>query len=231
MPRKKQKILQLPPNKILVRSKKYGDHPRAPRGSQSEVKLNPVLDQNKNNAPAVSGAAKPVHRYLKMCEPGFTSKDLWSEMMRRLFRAGSVEVIELLKSLRDIEVNPSYPLRLMTALPKLVYSRKAKQLYVEMTLVRHPVFYKVDADSYYYELHLLWIDGSCQQYEGEMQETVWLSAAEDLSSFDFRFQQPPWARYGVVMLKLIGGNGEEPCRTFKAEGMQVVDVMEVGSSS
>ncbi|MGV3529198.1 MAG: hypothetical protein ACO1OO_09915 [Flavisolibacter sp.] len=231
MPAKKKKILLPSPKKVLVKSKTYGHHTREPRGSQSEAKLNTVLDQNSKNAPAVSGAAKPVHRYLKMCEPGFISKGLWFEMMRRLFRAGSVEVIDLLKSIRNLEVNPSYQLQLLTRLPKLLYHKKGKKLTVEMTLVNHPVFSKVDADSYYYELHLLWIDDSCQQYEGEAQETVWLSAEDELAAFDFHFQQPAWARYGVVLLKLIGGNNEKPCRTFKAVGMQVVDVMDLGSSS
>lgn len=228
MPRKKNKNLLHSTDKVLVRSKTYGNHLRAPRGSKTEIRLNDVLDTNCKKAPDVSGTGKPVIRYLKMREPGFTGRRLWQEMMRRMFRSGSVDVLVLLQSLRKLEVNPSYPLQMLTKLPQFEYRQKGKQHVVEMTLLSQPVFNKVEADSYYYEVHLLWLDSRCEQYEGEMQETVWLSPDNDLPVFDFYFKQPAWARTAVVLLKLCGGDGEQPLQTFKAVGMQVVDVLEVG---
>ncbi len=100
----------LPPKEVVVKSRAYGEHTRAARGTKTPVGLNEAFAKYNTRTVMVNSTAKRVHDFLKDCGNGFKEAMLWQIMLSRMRKANTDDILLLLKSLEGMELNSRYPL-------------------------------------------------------------------------------------------------------------------------
>lgn len=203
----------------FIQSNAYGPHVRAARGTHKEAKLNKVLQGNADRAKAVTSLGSVVLRQLKVLESGFAAGDLWSRMTGRMFKAKSMQVMDLLESMKGTELNERYSFtKLFTEVPRFGFSVRKKKLITEMELLSHALFSKDEkTNQYLCELTVFFLDGKsgCAK---DMMETEWISFEEALPVYEMEFEIPKSAMYFLVVAGVKGGSEGKPVESFATRG-------------
>ena len=211
----------------FVNSRKYGRHVRAPRGTYKKAQVNTTLSKNASRADVVAQTAKVVHDHIKtICAPYFKQSDLWPEFLKRLFKAESMALGDLLGSLTGLEMNSKYLLSTLIV-PQLFTAVSKRQLDIQLAFQHHPLFpKKIGADSYFYTLHLLFINQKGEAIDTDGIETEWVQLQDLVPQYELSFEMPAKAHYYILILEVAAGLNNVPLDVLPGKGMRV---MEVGS--
>lgn len=203
----------------FVQSKAYGPHVRAARGTHKEAKLNSVLQNNADRAKAVTSSGSAILKQLKTLETGFASGDLWSRMTARMFKAKSMQVMDLLETFEGMELNERYPFaKLFAALPAIEAVIKKKRLILELEFLSHACFPKGEkVTQYLYEISILFLDGKGGCVKDSM-ETEWIGFDEELPAYEMAFDLPKSARYFLIAAGVKGRSEGKPVESFATRG-------------
>jgi hypothetical protein len=93
-----------------VKSRTYGKHIRAARGSKTTATVNDVLSAHAEKTNTLNAAAKTVHDLLKLYSDIFREGQLWQNILSRMRKAKHTDFEELLYTLNGLELNSRYAL-------------------------------------------------------------------------------------------------------------------------
>ena len=217
----------MPAKEVSVKSRAYGIHMRAARGSKTPVEVNKVLKKNAAKTVVINAAAKRVNDLLKGCGKPFKEAMLWQGMLGRMRKAASDDLMKLLKTLEGMELNSKYPLqRFGSGLLALVkWSKKTCAVSLHSSMLTH---IKSSDTQYCYELFLLLL-GKDEKHDGLLSgRTEWKDKGEADGESTFSFSMPRKMEYYVLCLHLMTGTDGKETGTLASRGMRIVEVGDVG---
>ena len=129
--------------KILVKSRAYGKHFRAKRGTYKKAKLNAAFKKQSKQLISANRPSKIIKDAIAPYRNGLEGGPLWSELIsefnRQLEEYGAVDFSKL----EPFEVRRDYPLSRFLSTQVHVKANEAKsELNVTAAYVRHPQFSK-----------------------------------------------------------------------------------------
>lgn len=228
MAKKKEKIKKklLPYKEITVKSLAYGVHTRAARGSKTPVAINDVLKENVAKTAIINSTAKRVHDLLKHCGQGFKEAMLWQVMLSRMRKAASMNMLDLLLTLKGMELNSKYPLKRFANVPFVKVQSKKNELTVSL-INSMPLYLKDNATQYSYELFLLTL-GKDAKHDGMMSaSSAWMEKDDAMGEVSFDFVLTSKLAFYVVCLHIMTGKNGKATGTLASRGMQIVGVGKV----
>jgi hypothetical protein len=86
---------------------------------------------------------------------------------------------------------------------------------------------KLEADSYYLEMTVVWMNKECERVEAAVDVTEWVPVRGSATSFELVYEKPVCAAYYLLLVKAQGGKAEKAIEQFEAMGMRVVGVCEL----
>lgn len=123
----------------LVKSKTYGDHTRAKRGTYKPALLNDALQKSGVSLLAGNKAAKTIFDALAPYRADFGGGQLWQHLVSVFKKQASSETGMNIGALRGLDIHDTYLLRKL-AFPVAEVLRKEEKLVVEIKLPSWPVF-------------------------------------------------------------------------------------------
>jgi hypothetical protein len=217
MPKKKQAI-----RLIEVRSKAYGKHLRAARGSHTKATVNKSLQQHASRTALLNKTAKPVHDAITAWAGIFKHGRLWPQLLSKLRSSEQNKLPVLLQQLVDTEINIKYPANRFGNLPAIAAHCSNKKLLINMAVTMAPYIGNAKADCYYYELMVLFMGARMLQPVTVTAETEWIHAADALPQFEMEFDIPARATCYLICLGVRIGEDDVVIETFATEGRQIV---------
>lgn len=225
MTKKKEKAKQklMPQKEVTVKSRAYGVHTRAARGSKTPIAINDALKENVARTAAINGVAKRVHDLLKIAGAHFKEAMLWQKMLSRMRKAPSVEMADLLAALKGMELNEKYPLRRFTGMVLL----RVKHHKDSLTVNLKPMVLqagKSTGTQYGYELWLLALGKKAKDDAIAKQQSVWMDKETKTTEVEFMFEVPPKMKHYLLCLHFMCGNEDRATGTLASRGMGIVEM-------
>lgn len=212
----------LPYREVTVKSRAYGEHMRAARGSKTPVALNKVMQEQVKKTAVINKAAKRVHDLLKQCRQPFKEKMLWQVMLGRMRKAETPDLLPLLTTLTGMELNSQYPLSRF-AYPTLSPAEWNGTDCV-LTLYGSQPHIKNGDTQYGYEMFLLTLGKNAEEDSVASMESEWMAADEKAADLQFAFAVSPKADYYVVCLHFMTGKKGKETGTLASRGMAILSV-------
>ena len=210
-------------NVVYVNSKTYGYHARMGRGTHKKAAVNETLACNAQKAAFITQFARTLHTLFCDTCRFFKQRDLWQQMLSRLFRASTSSVPHLLESLVHLEMNNAYPLNRFYNPPGITVSIQKQKAVVMLEAQTHPQFApSLQADAYYYSFTLIWLGKKGKLCEWEVIETEWIPFSQSPEPFTVTFLKPVKAHYYLLLLQIQGGREGKDIESFAAIAAKVV---------
>lgn len=212
----------------IVNSQAYGRHVRARKGTHTKVECNDSLKLNSGNALSVTSLASVWQNALRSIELYFVQPRLWEKIIGRMFATRSSTVSTLLHSLEGLDINAAYPFeRLLPNLPEIEWKTTARNIIATMHCDSYPIFpTSLHADSYFYTLHIFWLNETGIRCETSSIETEWLPLKHEPLLFTLKLSKPSWAAHYTALLKLHAGTNNTDLPFLPAQGMKVIKCAE-----
>jgi hypothetical protein len=133
--RRKHIIPEVPPSgKIIVRSKAYGMHLRAARGSRSRVEVNDAMKRHGLRLLASATPAKLIRDALNPFRTNFTGGQIWQKLLRHFARQAKEGRDYNVSGIKYWDLNNAYPTsRLMAPTVKISRTASPDELHVEVS--------------------------------------------------------------------------------------------------
>jgi hypothetical protein len=114
-PKKSDRLFKPEKGKIKVRSKAYGDHERAARGTYTEAKINTAMETHGERLRQSNNPAKLIHDNLKPFRENFKGGLFWQFLIKHFAaQAKKNEKYSIVDIWAPMDVNKEYPMyRLM----------------------------------------------------------------------------------------------------------------------
>ena len=215
-----------PAKEITVKSRAYGEHTRAARGSKTPVELNDAFKLYKTKTILVNTIAKRVHDLLKVCGAGFKEAMLWQVMLSRMRKAASDEVMDLLIALKGMELNSKYPLQRFINTPVSGIQSGKKKITVSISNLMPPDI-RSDDTQYYFEMFLLVLGKEVKQDRIISKRTEWMDKEKSAGEIIFHSDVPNKAKYCALCLHFATGKNEKETGTMASRAMRIVSVGKV----
>ena len=220
----------LPAKEITVKSRAYGEHTRAARGSKTPVELNAAFTSHVAKTVVVNSIAKRVHDPIKLCGKGFKEAMLWQVMLSRMRKAASNDTQDLLAAITGMELNSKYPLdRFMpTCAPSLEWGKQTCRIRLRDGMSPH---IKSSDTQYLYELYLLMLGKEPKHDVLVSGRSEWMEKGRTTGEIVFSFEVPVTMKYYVVCLHFMSGKNGKPTETMASRGMKITGTGKCGSDS
>ncbi len=213
----------MPEREVTIKSRAYGEHTRAARGSKTPVGLNEAFAEHNAKTVAVNSVAKRVHDLLKHCGKQFKEAMLWQGMLSRMRKASSVDMVDLLTALKGMELNSKYPLERFMNVPLVDVKIGKKKIVISFCSSMPPHIKSKDTE-YCYEVYLLTL-GKEAKDDGMMSGvSEWMEKEEASSEMKFEFAVPGKVKYGLVCLHFMSGKDRKAMGTLASRGMRIVAI-------
>lgn len=212
----------LPHKEVTVKSRAYGEHTRAARGSKTPVVINEVLQENVRKTAVINSTAKRVHDLIKHCAQPFKEKMLWQVMLSRMRQGISDDMMDLLMTLKGLELNSRYPLKRFAH--PMVESVTWGEKSCEMVMTKGYPHWKGNDTDYCYEVFLLTL-GKEAEHDGLVSEVSgWMEAEDKEGKLRFVFAVPAEVVYYVVCLHFMTGKDGKASGMLASRGMRIAEV-------
>lgn len=209
----------------FVKSRTYGDHVRAKRGTHKKAEVNSALKSEsklllKANVPAkiLKDAISP---YLGNLANGTLWPRLVSVMNRQLKTHGKFDF----GYLNPFEFNTDYPFeRFLGHKPQITLKKKERLLHVSIVNGQHPVFKRARyVDGYRLTAIGIFPDMKKKSAEIGMTESSVIALKGALPfPISLQLNVPARATRWVICLKIEGCEGDKVCNSHVTEGMRIV---------
>lgn len=206
---------------VFVKSRTYGDHVRAMRGSVKQATVNEKLQFHADKTAVVNEAAKRVHDLVKVYADNFKESILWQQLLSCMRKSTTDHFDSFLKQLNGLEINSKYPLKRFGKIPVATIEIKKKKLLLTLSCYTKPVF-KNDADCYFYEVCILFFGTRKENDCYTLGQTEWIKKDEQPINWLFKFDMPARTKYYLVCLKMYGGIGLQEKSDMGSVGIAVV---------
>lgn len=214
----------------LVKSRKYGDHYRAARGTYKKAKLNAACKKNGKELLRANGPAKMIQDALRPYRIGFYDGTMWSRLLKLMKKAQGGKKSVDFNMLRRFDINEDYPLqRLFVLKADAKVDDKKSTLEVRFAVDAHPDFGKrIRVNGYRFSLVGIFPDMKKLRADTESSES-------DMIKFEnvkpppvtLQIPIPPRAKTFLACLRVDGLWKGKPHESRASQGMAIVAVGEV----
>ena len=212
----------MPHREVKVKSRAYGEHTRAARGSKTPVGLNEAFTEHNAKTVTINNTAKRVHDLLKHCGKPFKEKMLWQVMLSRMRKAASMAVLDLLRTLKEMELNSKYPLERF-AHPHVMSVEWDKKS-CEMVMSKGYPHWKFDDTEYCFEVFLLTLGKDVGEDGLVSARSEWMKKEDVDGEMKFGFVVPDKLVYYLVCLHFMTGKDRKETGMLANRGMRIVEV-------
>jgi hypothetical protein len=216
-PRKKSKAA---PRTIEVKSRAYGTHTRAARGTIKPAKLNKVLSANSKRIALINPIASEVHTMLKTAAGFFKESMFWQKMLSRIHGANATTAAALLESIVGMDLQSRYPLQRFGK-PPFVKCTAKKTLSIELSSMNKMHLTK-GCDEYCFDTVVCFFTVKGKGVEQQVQRSKWFKQDEVPGNIAFDFALPKRSGLYLVCLRLHGGMNGVAVDFIATQGMMVV---------
>ena len=213
----------VPPGMILVRSRAYGDHLRAKRGTYKEAKLNPAFEKGTVFVIEANAAAKLFQDAVEPYRKGLVDKSLWQNLLS-MFRLQQTETGAVdFSQLKPFEFDTRYTLdKLYPAQVVTKYDDKTRTLRAVISYGGPPDFGKSRVDGYKLTAIVLFPDLKKQTARTVVEESAIRSLEGNHPPFDVSVSVPRKAESFILCLRLDGCCTGKVYHTIATKGMAVI---------
>jgi hypothetical protein len=208
----------------FVKSRTYGDHVRAARGTHKKAKVNEAFKKESEQLLKSNVPAKIIKDALDAHRQDFKGGLLWQRLVS-MFRTQLRETGSFnFHQLGPFEVHEKHPLeRFLQVEPKVAVDRKKRKLRVTLSHRDHPDFKKAKyIDGYRLGVIGIFTDGLRHKAKPEAIYTGIISMEEAVSPLVLELPLPPRAKSCLLCIRLDGFIGHNVDRTPVNKGMRVV---------
>ena len=225
MAKSKSKIslADVPPGMTLVRSRTYGDHVRAKRGTYKKARLNAALKKGTLLVGVANAAAKLFKDAVDPYRKGLIDKSLWPNLLsmfrRQQTKRGSVDFSEL----KPFEFHTRYTLRKL--LPAQVVTSYDDQTHMLRAVISYeglPRFGKSRVDGYKLSAIVVFPDLKKKTAKTVVEESAILSLEGKHAPFDVAVSVPGSAKCFILCLRIDGCSKGKVYYTIATKGMGVI---------
>ena len=209
------------PETVEVKSRAYGYHTRAARGSIKPVTLNDVLLKNSKRVAIINPLAREVHSMLKVSAGFFKESMFWQKMLSCMYAVNTITPIALLSSLIGTELNSRYPLIRFGNMHSIETILKGKYMTVYLSNNTGLYFQKA-YDAYRYDMILMFFTNKGVGVAQDMKTSEWFKMNEATGKIEFEFNIPKASAYYLVCLRLHMGKNEKVIDNLASQGMCIM---------
>src|SRR5687768_14128650 len=142
-------LADVPPGMTLVRSRTYGDHVRAKRGTYKKVKLNAALKKGTEDIREANAAAKLFQDAVDPYRKGVVDKSLWPKLLSMFRLQQTTTGIVDFSQLEPFDFQTRYTLhKLLPVQVVTTYDDKTRTLRAVISYGSLPNFGKSRVDGY-----------------------------------------------------------------------------------
>ena len=208
---------------ITVKSRAYGEHTRAARGSIKPVTLNYAFITKGKQLSVINALASEVHSRLKQHAGKFKESMFWQKMLKRMHSAANTTTAALLTSLTGLDFNSRYPLQRFGT-PAFITTKPLKNELSIALQNMHTLHFNNKVVAYRYELIVLFFDAKGKTTGEIVLNSKWFTIHEAAGVIMFDIILPKSSKFYLVCLRLHGGKDDEPLNELSSQGMQIVKV-------
>lgn len=212
----------VPPGMILVKSRAYGDHLRAKRGTYKKARLNEALKKGTVFVREANAAAKLFRDAIEPFRKGIIDKLLWPNLLS-MFRlqqtkTGMVDFSQL----EPFELHSLYTLH--KVLPVQVARRYDDKTRTLQAVISYsgPHFGNARIEDYKLTAIVLFPDLKKKTAKTVVQESAILSRKAEQATFDVSVSVPLRAKCFLLCLRIDGYRTGKESRTIATKGMKVI---------
>lgn len=225
MAKSKSKIspADVPPGMTLVRSRAYGDHVRAKRGTYKKVRLNAALKKGTLLVGEANAAAKLFKDALDPYRKGLIDKSLWPNLLSMFRRQQTKNGIVDFSQLKPFEFHTRYTLHKLLGVQVVTsYDEKSQLFRAVISYEGLPHFGKSRVDGYKLSAIVLFPDLKKKITNTVVEESGILKLEGKQAPFDVAVSVPREAKAFVLCLKIEGCSKGKVYHTIATKGMRVV---------
>lgn len=207
---------------VYVDSGAYGYYVRsAPvKGSKKDE---PAFKAQLSRTKYLNHIASHLNRIIEYHYPRFKSNDLYQRIQKR-FRKEPLDIrFLLLAQLKEMEINPAYPLNKLGHC-RVMLKKVKRSIMITLQVLGHPPQGKYRANCYYYELLLLTWDNSKRSPMVRKQLSEWIYLDPGKPEFEFEYPLISGTTHWLICLRQCLGVDEKEIGVFVTEGIQIADV-------
>lgn len=225
MTKSKSKIslADVPPGMVLVRSRAYGDHVRAKRGTYKKAKLNAALKKGTVLIGEANAAAKLFKDTIEPYRKDLIEKSLWPNLLSMFRRQQTETGMVDFGQLKPFEFHSRYTLdRLLPVQAATSYDDNTRTLRAVISYQGLPDFRNSRIDGYRLSAIVLFPDLKKKTAKTVVEESAVLPLQGKQSPFDVSVSVPGRARCFMLCLRIDGYIGGKLHDTIATKGMRVI---------
>ena len=203
---------------VHIDSKRYPAHIRRPVSTGTK-RNEPAFKDQHVRTKYLNQLASEVNSIIQRSSDNLKPSRFYEELHKRFRKEPLNNRFLLLLQLREMEVNPAYPLSKLGT--PLVNVRVLKnKIVVNLQVPYHPRTGKHKADCYDYQVMMItW--GKEVDYEKQFSNWIYMDSGHP--EFDFEFDRKTDVRQWLLCLQLRLGIKEAPIGLLATTGMQIID--------
>ena len=225
MAKSKRKIspADVPPGMVLVRSRAYGDHVRAKRGTYKKARLNPALKKGSVLVRGANAAAKLFKDAVDPYREGLIDSSFWPNLLsmfrRQQTKTGSVDFSQV----EPLEFHERYTLHKLLALEKVTcHVEKPRILRTVISYGGLTHFGNSHIDGYKLTAIFVFPDLKKKRANTVVEESAILPVKKKQAPFDVAVSVPRTADCFILCLRIDGCSNGKVYDTIATKGMAVI---------
>jgi hypothetical protein len=187
-------------------------------------KKDPSLAKNHKRTAWLNKLASEINNVGKVYNATFRSNKFYKSLLSRFRDIPSDNRYLLLLSVKNLEINPDYPLAVFPR-PEMEWEVTKSNFVLRLTVTQHPKEYKYNANCYYFQPFLLqWGENDDPPKVTELLSDWISNKSSKRPVFTFRFPRIGGLQQWALILRLAMGKNNVALDIKKVEGMQIVEV-------
>lgn len=216
-------LSDVPPGMILVRSRAYGDHVRAKRGTYKKARLNAALRKGTVLIGEANAAAKLFKDTIEPYRKDLIEKSIWPNLLSMFRRQQTETGIVDFSRLKPFEIHSRYTLdRLLPVQVVTRYDNNTRTLRAVISYEGLPHFRNSRIDGYKLSAIVLFPDLKKMTAKTVVEESPILPLKGKQSPFDVSVSVSGRAKCFILCLRIDGYSAGKLHDTIATKGMRVI---------
>ena len=209
----------------FVKSAKYGDHIRAPRGTHKKAVLNPAWKRQSKRTLRANGPAQIFQNAIRPYHKDFYDGSMWSRFLSHVLQHLGDEQSFDFSTLKPFEIHKGYPLhRFFNLQTNTRVAADRSVLDVEVSYDTHPIFDKsLSIDGYQLQIIGIFPDQKKKSAHTGMVSSVIIRLQGNTEPLKMQIPLPPKAKTFLVCVRIDGCAKGKPYGALAAKGMKMVE--------
>lgn len=214
-------------DKVIVKSRTYGDHLRAKRGSKTEAKLNDSLQQSCLDLQMANKAAQLIKAQLDPFRTNFKGGLIWNKLVKNFKKQHSLKQPFSVIGLSDTEIWELYPLSRFGAYYHVYTEINNGYIKLNLSSSRHPNFKRSFIDSYQISILVIFPDFHKMEAHTEVGVSDLIYNSSSPATVLFEIPIPPNYNQYLIILKLESTENGKLNDNVTVKGMKIISAGEL----